>query len=131
MCRLIAAVLVVLVGCAPRITTRIYGSRYPARMDTAEVHLYSASLPNCPFEEIALISVIPQKTPWPFRAPEGEVFNTLRAQARMLGGHAVVGMKQLLSEKNDGLSGGVQGTVVRYQDPNACTPPGRSESAAR
>jgi hypothetical protein len=125
----LVALALTLAACAPSVSTRVYGNHYSARADTAEVQLYSVGLPDCPFEEIALVSVHLKYRVW--GSPEGHAFTLIRARARELGGHAVVGLREVQAKPNTGLTDGVQGTVVRFTDANACSPPARSIRAAQ
>jgi hypothetical protein len=121
MTRLIAVAVLAatLAACAPRVTTRVYGNSYPALPAESEVRLFSVRVPECPFEEIALVSVFPQPRML-IRAPQREVFQALRQRARELGGNAVVGMTEVQAPEGSGLSDGVKGTVVRFAAPNDC-----------
>lgn len=129
MSRLIAAALLLgLSGCVPKVTARIYGDAYPARPESAEVQLYSVDLPECPFDEIALVSVLPKYQV--AGRPRDQVFRALREKVRELGGDAVVGMTVLQAPPDNGLVDGVQGTVVRFKDREGCEMPMRSAGTA-
>jgi hypothetical protein len=121
MTRLVPAAFLVatLAACAPRVTGQVYGDPHPALPPDAEVQLFSVRVPECPFEEIALVSVFPQVR-FLLPAPKREVFEALQQRARELGGNAVVGMTEVQAEEGSGLRDGVKGTVVRFTDPRGC-----------
>lgn len=118
--RLLAGVLLLsLAGCQPKVTAIRLGEIYPERAPAAEVQIYSANLPACAFEEIALISVRPQVRLG--KTDREQMLRALRERASELGGDAVVGLRLLQAEQDSGFRDGVQGTVIRYKGTGQCT----------
>jgi hypothetical protein len=90
----------------------------PHAPDAAEILVYSAKLPECPFEEIALIS-----------ARQGELslagsnmdrlLTALKQRAHQLGGHAIVDLTERPRTKEEGPS--LSGTIIRFTS-SECRP---------
>ena len=95
------------------------GEIYPERTPVSEIQIYSANLPACAFEEVALISVRPQVRLG--KTDREQMLRALRERASELGGDAVVGLRMLQAEQDSGLRDGVQGTVIRYKGTGQCT----------
>jgi hypothetical protein len=115
---LLAALIIALGACAPRVTTRVIGNTYPARPTDSKVALFSVRVPECPFEEIALIRAQLQLRIG--ETPTEEILEPLRQRARELGGDAIVGVTELQPTDDAGSPEGIQGTVIRFTQPEAC-----------
>jgi hypothetical protein len=81
-------------------------TEYAPRPADYPILLYSAALPTCAFEEIAIIRAHKEVG----FVSGGAVVHALRRKARELGGDAVVRVS-LLDDK-----GGLSGTVVRFRN---------------
>lgn len=99
------------VACAPRVRTTMIGQPMAPTPDQSEILVFSASLPDCPFEEIALISARMGEFEKPGLGMDG-LLAALKDRARELGGHAVVGLTDHPRTKAEGPS--LSGTAVRF-----------------
>lgn len=113
MIRRIAMLLVAFlcVACAPRVRTTMIGQPTAPNPDQSEILVFSARIPECPFEEIALISARMGEFEKPGLGMDG-LLAALKDRARELGGHAVVGLTDHPRTKAEGPS--LSGTAVRF-----------------
>jgi hypothetical protein len=91
--RLIAlASLAVAVACAPRVTVTPLGAErtYPATPDSVAISLYATTTPECPYDEVAAVTAEGRG----LMSSEPEVLAALKAKARAVGGHAIIGYTQ-------------------------------------
>lgn len=101
-------------ACAPRLRTTLIGEPSSPDPERPAILVYSARVPDCPFEEIALVSATTQM---PLTAMD-DLLATLKERAWQLGGHAVVGLREGPRTKEEGPS--LSATVVRFT--NGCRP---------
>lgn len=97
------------VACAPRVRMTMIGQPTAPTPDQSEILVFSASVPDCPFEEIALISARMGAKPG---MGMDDLLAALKDRARELGGHAVVGLTERPATKEEGPS--LSGTAVRF-----------------
>jgi hypothetical protein len=96
----------VIAGCGPATRSiELAPSSRTAPVGTSPTRLYSAVLPRCPFEDVALITSQPRDL-----TSSPRVLDGLRSEARRLGGDAVVQVRFL---EEDVLTG----TVIRFTTP--------------
>src|SRR5690606_30502638 len=100
------AMLVVLAGCGPRVRTTMIGQPSPAEGAEREIAVYSTKVPECAFEEVALITASGEAI---INSMDG-LLAALKSRARELGGHAIVGLTDHPRTKADGHT--LSGTVV-------------------
>jgi hypothetical protein len=83
-----AAVLaMVMAGCGPSIqSTRFMAAR--PEPTSGEILLYSTKLPECPYDEVGLISGKRRN----FWVSMEDVLEEMKVRAREMGGHAIVGI---------------------------------------
>jgi len=76
---------------APTVTTTLLGAErtYPSTPDTTSIPLYTVTKPQCPYDEIALVSVEGGSSP-----SAATNIAALRNKARTLGGQAIIGYEQ-------------------------------------
>jgi hypothetical protein len=119
---LIAGVSLVVTGCAPSVQATRF-SQLPPRPTDQEVLLYSTKIPECPYDEIGLVSGKP-RTPW---TSGDRVLAAVRARALELGGDAIVGLGQVRRVTGGTAVGesvsldtttDLTGTIVRFTDPD-------------
>lgn len=104
--------LLAITGCGPTVrTTYLGGTRYPEGDSDVNIALYSARTPECPFEELALLTSILEDEWFTSRA---DALNALKEQARRLGAHAIVGLAPYDVPSGDDYSPGYKGTAVRF-----------------
>jgi hypothetical protein len=96
-------------SCGPTIRTTMLGQPHPPGTAASEILVYSARLPDCPFDEIALVSA--GKTDGT-RPGMDVLLAALRQQANSLGGHAIVGLTERPRTEAEGPS--LVGTVIRF-----------------
>jgi hypothetical protein len=86
------ASLAVAVACAPRVTVTPLGAErtYPPTPDSVAISLYATTTPECPYDEVAAVTAEGQG----LLSSESEVLAALKAKARAIGGHAIVGYTQ-------------------------------------
>jgi hypothetical protein len=100
-------VAILIAGCGPATRSiELAPSPRTAPVGTSPVRLYSAVLPRCPFEDVALITSRPRDL-----ASSPSVLDGLRSEARRLGGDAVVHVRFL----EDAV---LTGTVIRFTTPD-------------
>lgn len=97
---------IVLVGCSPAIRSiELAPNSRAVSVGTSPIRLYSAVLPRCPFEDVALITSQPRDL-----TSSPRVLDGLRAEAIRLGGDAVVNVRYLEEAV-------LTGTVIRFTTP--------------
>ena len=108
----------VVVGCAPQVTLTPLGAEpaYPATPDSVAIPLYATTKPECPYDEIAAITVEGSVN----RSVEAEVLSALKAKARAIGAHAIIGYMQSSRQSSTGLGKGRDihvrsGTAIRFR----------------
>ena len=102
---------VVLVGCGRGVGVNVtrLSATYPSLPPETEVPVSSVAVPQCPFEEIRLVTVRGRK--------KGEgLLEVMKAEARRLGGHALVGLEA--DPRTEVSSEGLTATVIRFPDAN-------------
>jgi hypothetical protein len=102
-------------ACAPTVTITPLGAErtYPAAPDTATLPLYSVAKPECPYDEIALITAEGQKS-------ADDILAALRAKARAVGGQAIIGYAES-TRAAAGVSWSVRtGTAIHFRSTD-CT----------
>jgi hypothetical protein len=115
--RMLGVPLVVLaMSCTPHVRTTMIGAAAAPEVDARDVLVFSVRVPDCPFEEIAIVSA----TKGDFQPPDMDaLLRSLRDRARQLGGHALVGVTERPRTEVEGPS--LVGTVVRFTSPE-CRP---------
>ena len=108
----LAAFAVGLASCAPQPRVTMIGQPHPP--DAAEILVFSAKLPTCPFEEIALISA--ESSGW---TNMDQTLTALKQRAHQLGGHAIVGLTDRPGTEEEGPS--LSGTIIRFTS-SECRP---------
>jgi hypothetical protein len=99
---------VCMTGCGPSIqSTRLAPDRQ-VRTTPAEIRTASMALPECPFEELALITV---RETFDFHGPA--VLTVMKEEAARMGGDALIGLTQVPRAPKVG-SKGLSATVVRF-----------------
>ncbi|HEU5186314.1 MAG TPA: hypothetical protein VFU01_17195 [Gemmatimonadaceae bacterium] len=108
----------VLLACGPpqvTLTPLGAGVVYPATPDSVAIPLYATTKPECPYDEIAAITAEGHIA----HSVESEVLAALRAKARAVGGHAIVGYTQSSRVATSGsLSTDIHvrsGTAIRFR----------------
>lgn len=118
---LVATASLLAVGCAPSVDSTRFSDMTP-RPPGHEIRLYSTLVPECPYEEVGLVTGT-KKVPW---TSGDEVLAAIRVRAREMGGDAIVGLGQTrrvtggtavgesvsLDSKTE-----LSGTVVRFTEP--------------
>jgi hypothetical protein len=95
-------------ACAPPIitVTPVGAERtYPPTADSVAIPIYSVAKPDCPFDEIAVVSAE--------GTTSDEALAALRKNVRAVGGQAILGYTQL----DRGSTSVRTGTAVRFQSP--------------
>lgn len=119
---IVAGVSIMAVGCAPAVQSARFGEFSPRPSDH-EVRLYSTKVPECPYEEVALVTG-KARTPW---TSTDRVLAAVRSRALELGGDAIVGLGQVRRVTGGTAVGesvsldtttDLSGTVVRFTDPD-------------
>lgn len=119
---LLTGVSILTAGCGPAIQSTRFRDTVP-EPTTGEILLYSLKLPECPYDELGLISGKRRG----FLTSLDDVLERMRERVREMGGHAIVGLGA--SEVVTGASGVGQavtvdttdrlaGTVIRFTDPD-------------
>lgn len=117
-----ATVLIALSGslmaCAPQMRTTMIGQPHPPDTEPADVLVFSAKVPECAFDEIALVSAGKGDIPEPGMGMD-DLLGAMKQRAHELGGHAIVGLTERPRTKAEGPS--LSGTVIRFRS-NECRP---------
>jgi hypothetical protein len=89
---------------APVVTITPLGAErtYPATPDSVSIPLYSVSKPDCPYDEIAVITTTAPLT------RDAKLVTVLRQKARALGADAIIGYTQKIEDT-------VNGTAIRFR----------------
>ncbi len=97
-------------GCGPNVHVTPLSGAYPPRQDGTEVTVSSLVTPECPFEEVGLVTV--RET----LDVNGEaVLEAMKQEARRLGGNALLRLRQVPRSPKDGARG-LSATVVRFTE---------------
>ena len=120
-----AFVTAAMAACAPRVTLTPLGTErvYPPTPDSVAIPLYASTKPECPFEEIAALTVEGAGA----LSSDVDVLDALRAKARAVGAQAIIGYSQANRSSTDHdpsmLPGKVRvrnGTAIRFRS-STCT----------
>ena len=98
------------VACAPKTRTIMLGTDRTPDTDPSDILVYSSKVPECPFEEIALVTAV--QGAFDYRGGLEAALDALKQKAHALGGHAIVGLEDRPKTKAEGPS--LSGTVVRF-----------------
>ena len=104
---LAVAATVTLLGCGLSIRTTPLSGPYPPRPADAEVLVWSVDIPECPFEELGLMTV---REGYGARGPA--VLVGMKREARRMGGDALIGLR--FASSRSGGRPGLSATVVRF-----------------
>jgi hypothetical protein len=107
-----------LVACGPQMRTTMIGQPHPPEAGPVDVLVYSAKLPDCPFDEIALVSAGKGDIPEPGMGMD-DLLAAMKQRAHELGGHAIVGLTERSRTKAEGPS--LTGTIIRFRS-SECRP---------
>ena len=107
-----------LIACAPQIRTTMIGQPQVPDTEPTDVLVFSAKVPACPFEEIALVSAGKGDLPEPGMGMD-DLLAAMKQRAHELGGHAIVGLTERPRTKAEGPS--LSGTIIRFRS-NECRP---------
>lgn len=112
--------IVTLAACGPAVSSGRFDAQ-PLPPTTGDVQLYSTRLPACAYDEVGLVHV---------RRRHGfsnlqHLVDALRERARVMGGHAVVGVAlapkvegTVTAESTDvSTDNGLKGVVIRFKVP--------------
>ena len=102
----------VLTACGVQMRTTQIGRAHRPLPHDAAIQVSSVGMPQCPFEEVALVTIMESLD------VRGEAMIwALEDEARRLGGHAIVGLRQVWFDEDDDHQG-LSGTVIHYTDPD-------------
>jgi hypothetical protein len=117
---LVAVVLVSLAGCGASTQSARFIQAAPTP-DTQPISYFSTRMPTCPYEELGVIQGYPYTGLT--RLKLQKVLDNMTAEARRMGGHAIIGIAQT-GGAGAGTEGepaiGLFGTVVRFAS-SECT----------
>ena len=102
--RYLPLMLLLSLGCVTTTVVRLSPARYEPRPSEHPIQLYSAQLPTCPFEEVAIVKA--RRETW--LVSTAAAADALRKKARQMGGDALVGVGY-------GINSDVTATVIRFQ----------------
>ena len=106
-CLALVATVTVL-GCGVRISSTPLSGPYPPRPADDEMLVWSVDIPECPFEELSLVTVRDGQG-----APESAVLLAMKTEARRVGGDGIIGLRFIPSTEERGTSG-LSATVIRF-----------------
>lgn len=107
-------------SCGPSIQSARFTSA-PPRPDASEIRLYSAKLPECPFEELGIVHGKGRY----FWNSMDDILDGMKSRARAMGGDAIVsltsgevvhGATQTGESVAIATAAGMSGTVVRFSN---------------
>ena len=105
---LVVAATLWLAGCGPSIRLTQLAPAHPSLPPEAEIMVSSVGIPECPFEELGLVTVR--------RNEDGSVLlEVMKSEARRIGGHALVGL-EAVPRVPDHAAAGLTATIVRFTD---------------
>lgn len=115
---LTSLLLLTTAACTPEVRTTLLGvpRNTEARSDE-RIELYSASVPQCPFDEIGVVSVL---TAPAIRFSRGDAVTALQRKAWQIGGDALIGFAEYHEPTTAGARTGYRGTAIRFRD-ESCT----------
>lgn len=102
-------------ACGPKVRHVRLGRFYPPHPPDATVAVFSANIPDCAFDEIAIVT----RSENPPFSGAAAALEALKAEARRMGGHALVGLRP--GEEPSDVLGSItywSATVVRFPDPS-------------
>lgn len=105
-------------ACAPQMRTTMLGESRAPEVESHEILVFSTKMPECSFDEIALVSAASRDFP---QTAMDDLLVALKQRARQLGGHALVGLAERPRTKAEGPS--LVGTVIRFTS-DGCRPVG-------
>jgi hypothetical protein len=100
-----------LIACAPQMRTTMIGQPRAPDPEASEILVFSAKIPECPFDEIALVSA--GKDDMQLGTGMDDLLEAMKQRAHELGGHAIVGLTERPRTKAEGPS--LAGTVIRFR----------------
>lgn len=113
-------------GCGLRPATRAtVFQHHPPKPDNYPIIIYRTKLPECPYDEIGIIS---SKRKTKLITME-QVIESIKQKARQMGGDAVIGLSEVNEVKGADVSNSgvvldrdlvLSGTVIKFKDPE-CT----------
>jgi hypothetical protein len=116
--RIAVAAVATLIACTslrPTVTVTPVGSErtYPATPDSAAIPLYTITTLGCPYDEIAALTAEGRVG----SSSEAEILSLLKAKARAIGAHAIIGYTQSTRHGTE-LEGDIRvrnGTAIRFR----------------
>lgn len=102
----------VLAGCGVQMRTTQLSRAYRPLPHDAQIQVSSVGMPQCPFEELALVTI---KESLDVRGEQ--MIWAMEDEARRLGGHAIVQLRQVWFDDDDDQQG-LSGTIIHYTDPS-------------
>jgi hypothetical protein len=111
-------IVLLAVACGPKVQSARFGETPAPRPGTQPIQVFSTKLPECPFEELALVRVEKRHGFTSLQA----MLDAMRHRAREMGGDAIVGVGHTSSVEAGVASGtatttdGIAGTVIRFTD---------------
>lgn len=109
-----------LAGCTPAVASvrsTTLNPWLPPRAPDAEVHLFSTQAPECPYDEIALLTGYYDRTGRIARysVSDAEALAAMKVKARQMGGNAIAGLTD--SDPSDhGPKRAIKGTVIHFHN---------------
>ena len=97
-------------ACGPVVRTTMLGPLFPPQAVDAPVQTFSAKVPECPFEELALVTGLRRGG-----AGSEEVLEAMKERVRLMGGHAMVGLQEL--HKTESHGSGYTATAIHFTEP--------------
>lgn len=105
------AAVAALAACAPSIDTTMLGGPYPPRRSDEEILTYSTRLPECPYDEVAVLAGFESD----LTRSLDDTLDALKAEARRLGADAIVNL-QRIERGGESRRSGYTGTAIRFTD---------------
>ncbi|MEM7415433.1 MAG: hypothetical protein AAF389_08050 [Gemmatimonadota bacterium] len=102
---------ITMAGCGLHMTTTEIARPYPPLPSSAPVAVMSVGIPQCPFEELQLVTVFETLDVF-----GDDMLLAMKDEARRVGGHALVGLREVYVDDDD--DRGLTATVVRYLEPD-------------
>lgn len=108
----VAFSMLLLGGCAPTVQVTELGGAFPQREGLDQVALFSTRTPECPYQEIALLTAYEGALN---HQDADAVILALRQRARNLGADALVGL-QVVNRGGDVPRSGYSATAIRFEN---------------
>mgnify|MGYP006305455251 CR=1 FL=1 len=110
---ILMSVVTVTSACAPKVHVTELNGTFEPRRSLAEVAVFTTQTPDCPYQEIAIVTAY--QGDFPDFSDLDNVLTAVKEGSHAIGADAVVGVR-LVSRGGESGRQGYSGTAIRFQD---------------